>query len=158
MYNANVFAALVLGAVGLCSAATPVKSYPGSAKYPTVAQWTQFNTTLGGKLIAGLPPQAVCYAPQYNEAQCSTIGAQLMNASYVAQTPLGIDSPWWSGNDCPATLNGAMGPAGGCQLGNYSTYVVEASTASDVSMAVKFAAAHNLRLIVKNTGHDILGR
>jgi hypothetical protein len=36
--------------------------------------------------------------------------------------------------------------------------VVNATTESDVSKAVKFAADHNLRLVIKNTGHDFLGR
>lgn len=37
-------------------------------------------------------------------------------------------------------------------------YLVAATSARDVSKAVRFAARYNLRLRIKNTGHDYLGR
>ncbi|MBE3048343.1 FAD-dependent oxidoreductase [Candidatus Bathyarchaeota archaeon] len=39
-----------------------------------------------------------------------------------------------------------------------SPYSVAARSAADVSAAVKFAGKHNVRLVVKNTGHDFAGR
>jgi len=39
-----------------------------------------------------------------------------------------------------------------------SPYAVAAESAQDVAAAVSFAAAHNLRLVVKGTGHDYFGR
>lgn len=39
-----------------------------------------------------------------------------------------------------------------------SAYSVLAETESDVQATVAFAAQHNLRLVVKNTGHDWFGR
>lgn len=39
-----------------------------------------------------------------------------------------------------------------------SPYAVAAESAGDVSAAVVFAAQHNLRLVVKGTGHDYFGR
>ncbi|KAI0788419.1 hypothetical protein C8Q75DRAFT_799201 [Abortiporus biennis] len=45
-----------------------------------------------------------------------------------------------------------------CTQGSVPIIGVNAQTPSDVQAAVKFASAHNLRLIVKNTGHDYLGR
>lgn len=39
-----------------------------------------------------------------------------------------------------------------------SEYAVEVSSASDVQAAVLFAGKHNLRLVVKGTGHDYMGR
>jgi FAD/FMN-containing dehydrogenase len=40
----------------------------------------------------------------------------------------------------------------------YPVYVVNATTPEHVAMGVNFAAANNIRLIVKATGHDYLGR
>ncbi|KAJ7292565.1 FAD-binding domain-containing protein [Mycena rebaudengoi] len=37
-------------------------------------------------------------------------------------------------------------------------YSVEAATVADIQAAVKFAGLHNLRLVVKASGHDALGR
>lgn len=41
-----------------------------------------------------------------------------------------------------------------CQLGNYVSYAVNVSTTTDVQLAVLFAKAYNLRLVVRNTGHE----
>lgn len=39
-----------------------------------------------------------------------------------------------------------------------SPYAVAATNARDVAAAVKFATAHRLRIVIKGTGHDYLGR
>jgi FAD/FMN-containing dehydrogenase len=45
-----------------------------------------------------------------------------------------------------------------CKLGNYVYYAIAADTASDVQKAIAFARAKNIRLVIRNTGHDYLGR
>lgn len=45
-----------------------------------------------------------------------------------------------------------------CNIGNYVWYTVEARNAADIVAAVRFAAQHNIRLVVRNTGHDYNGR
>lgn len=45
-----------------------------------------------------------------------------------------------------------------CELGNYARYAVDASGARDVQWAIAFATLRNIRLVVRNTGHDYLGR
>ncbi|KAH9897336.1 FAD-binding domain-containing protein [Xylariomycetidae sp. FL2044] len=45
-----------------------------------------------------------------------------------------------------------------CTLGNLASYAINVSTAFDVVAGINFAQDHNLRLTVKNTGHDFLGR
>lgn len=49
-------------------------------------------------------------------------------------------------------------PSNNCTLGGYPSYVVNASTVANIQLAVNFARNSNLRLVVKNTGHDSLGR
>ena len=41
-----------------------------------------------------------------------------------------------------------------CLLGNYVSYAVNVSSASDVAAAVTFANQNNVRLVVRNTGHE----
>lgn len=41
-----------------------------------------------------------------------------------------------------------------CQLGNYVRYALNASCTTDVQLGVLFAKAFNLRLVVRNTGHE----
>jgi hypothetical protein len=45
-----------------------------------------------------------------------------------------------------------------CTLGNYVSYSLKATEHKDVIEALKFAKANNIRVIVRNTGHDYLGR
>lgn len=41
-----------------------------------------------------------------------------------------------------------------CTLGGFPAYAVNISTAAQVQLAVNFARNLNLRLIIKNTGHE----
>ncbi|UKZ74474.1 hypothetical protein TrVFT333_002142 [Trichoderma virens FT-333] len=45
-----------------------------------------------------------------------------------------------------------------CSPAGYPAYVVNASTAEHVKIGIDFARKYNVRLNVKNTGHDYLGR
>lgn len=45
-----------------------------------------------------------------------------------------------------------------CTLGNYVRYAVNATSAKDVIAGVKFAKERNVRFVIRNTGHDYLGR
>jgi FAD/FMN-containing dehydrogenase len=45
-----------------------------------------------------------------------------------------------------------------CTLGNYVSYSVKATGSKDVAAALKFAKTRNVRVLVRNTGHDFLGR
>lgn len=45
-----------------------------------------------------------------------------------------------------------------CTLGNYVSYSVKATEAEDVVSALQFAKTNKIRVIVRNTGHDFLGR
>jgi FAD/FMN-containing dehydrogenase len=45
-----------------------------------------------------------------------------------------------------------------CSGEGYPVYVVNATESAHVQAAVKFAGMHNVRLNVKGTGHDYLGR
>lgn len=45
-----------------------------------------------------------------------------------------------------------------CDIGAYVRYAVNATSPSDVSAALRFVQDQNVRLVVRNTGHDYLGR
>lgn len=41
-----------------------------------------------------------------------------------------------------------------CSLGNLPQYVVNATGPDDFASAIKFANEHNIRLVIRNTGHE----
>jgi hypothetical protein len=59
---------------------------------------------------------------------------------------------------CPP-VNAAAGEAPGtCSIGDLPRYTVNATRPEDIAAAILFAKEHNIRLVIKDTGHDILGR
>ena len=66
-------------------------------------------------------------------------------------------SPLWQGRTClPPSIHPS--PTGTCTLGGYPSYALNASTIKQIQLAVNFARNHNIRLVVKNTGHDFSGK
>ena len=42
----------------------------------------------------------------------------------------------------------------GCMIGNYAAYSVNVSSVGNVIAGIKFAQEKNVRLVIKNTGHE----
>ncbi|KAF3910213.1 hypothetical protein ABW21_db0202335 [Orbilia brochopaga] len=84
-------------------------------------------------------------------------GELSLQHTWISQSPFNVMQPAWNGNPCPPT-NGTEA-SGTCNslLGD-PVYVINVTDASQVEAGVKFAAKYNIRLIVKNTGHEFLGR
>lgn len=49
-------------------------------------------------------------------------------------------------------------PSSPCKLGNYVRYAINATGPSDITAALKFSERHNIRFVIRNTGHDYNGR
>lgn len=144
------FAALLLAtiAAAAASAAAPgCRCLPEDACWSSVP-WSALNASVGGRLLPGVDPLSPCLV----NAASPTCGA-LLNASddefWVTDQPLGY------------LHTGLFAPAddsGGWNLTQVlPSYVVAAESTADVQAAVAFASAHNLRLVVKNTGHSWFG-
>ncbi|KAJ0365518.1 hypothetical protein COL154_004373 [Colletotrichum chrysophilum] len=70
------------------------------------------------------------------------------------QDPVNVMSPYWLNNTCsPYTSQNAS-----CILGNIASYAINVSSVSDVVAGLEFARQNNVRLSIKNTGHDYIGR
>lgn len=65
-----------------------------------------------------------------------------------------IMAPFFANQSCDPFTS----PSKPCTLGNYVVYAVEAQSAADIIAAVKFAKQNNIRFVIRNTGHDYLGR
>ncbi|OTB01910.1 hypothetical protein M426DRAFT_47885, partial [Hypoxylon sp. CI-4A] len=148
-------------AFGNTSTATPLynvadcRAYPGSESWPSEAEWAQLNATLQGALIRATPPAAVCYnGTSMNSAQCSYLIFNASSARFYIDDPVTQFSEWPEGDTCHR-----MPSAGeSCTQGAFPVYVVNATAVRHVQAAVNFARNRNLRLVIKNTGHDLIGR
>jgi hypothetical protein len=114
-------------------------------------------------LIKTIPPGSVCYPnePNYDESACEALRKEWVNSKYHSSNPVTVSDPFWSNSSCtPIYPNGTslsgdpLAGEKGCSLGYMSPYVVNATAAEHVQGALHFAKKHNLRLNVKNTGHN----
>ncbi|KAI0160811.1 FAD-binding domain-containing protein [Xylariaceae sp. FL1272] len=137
------------------------RTTPGDASWPTSATWAELNTTLGGKLIANTPLSAPCHETLfgranafYNADECTA----LRNRWFYPETHIpSSSSPMaypFSNNSC----NPFLSPDTPCTIGSHPIYTVNATETADFQAAVRFATDHNIRLVIRNTGHDYLGK
>ena len=63
-------------------------------------------------------------------------------------------SPYWLNDSCSAF----SGPNSPCALGNIAPYAIDVDSAETVAAGLKFSQEKNIRLSIKNTGHDYIGR
>lgn len=69
--------------------------------------------------------------------------------------PTSVMWPLYQGRTCLPTDYAVYD---NCTLGGYPSYAVNVSTVAEIQLAVNFARNANLRLVVKNTGHDFNGK
>ncbi|KAF2712667.1 FAD/FMN-containing isoamyl alcohol oxidase-like protein MreA [Pleomassaria siparia CBS 279.74] len=135
------------------------KTFPGDDNWPSDTRWRAFNASLGGALVKGIPPAAACYdGPYLNEGGCTTVRARQNSSRFASDDPTIPFGLWQLDNPCPVPAVGSLPPISACNLTSLPQYVVNVTTAKHVQLAVNFARNNNIRLTIKNTGHDFLGR
>ncbi|KAK3985844.1 FAD-binding domain-protein [Cladorrhinum sp. PSN332] len=128
---------------------------PGDAAYPSETTWGRLNKTVGGRLVRGEPLAAhICYGVTANAAACAELQQKWDYVDPFLPDPVNVMSPYWLNNSC----NPLPGSPDSCKMGNLAPYAIRVSGAGDVVAGVKFAKENNIRLTIKNTGHDYLGR
>jgi FAD/FMN-containing dehydrogenase len=116
---------------GRAAAAALSRVRPADPGWPSESQWAELAKAIGGRLSRPVP------ASKLGDA----FEKFARNPFYRADTPGLTENAGWLD----------------AWLSEPSAYVVAAESAADVSAAVRFADAHNLRLVVKGGGHSYLG-
>ncbi|TVY12592.1 FAD-linked oxidoreductase patO, partial [Lachnellula arida] len=145
---------LVFSATTVSSSQPTCRYLPTDAKWPDQTVWDHMNQTVGGRLIRGVPLGQPCYTPQFSAEECSRIQEEWVLLSPFIADPVNFMSPYWMNNSCSPFL----GPNGSCMLGNLASYALDVNSAEDAIAGIRFAQDNNIRLTIKNTGHDFLGR
>jgi hypothetical protein len=137
---------------------------PGKKCWPNQQQWQQLNQTLHGRLHQTVPLGAPCYrsSTYFNEEKCSSVrstyNSSLDRVSNYGQT---FWQNWESCGSSGCSLLSSdpteeLFPT--CSLGTLATNYVDVRNASHISAALQFSKQHNIRVSIKNTGHDFAGR
>jgi FAD/FMN-containing dehydrogenase len=122
-------AAASIARAPLLRAAGVARVRPGMTGWPGASEWAGLKRDVGGRLISGARPAT---PPPLK---------LLSNPFYVGDQVGLTQSSGWLGAWRSAP----------------SVFAVHAADAADVAAAVRFAARHNLRLVVKGGGHSYLG-
>ncbi|KAI0436258.1 FAD-binding domain-containing protein [Xylaria telfairii] len=152
---------LLLADVNFTNTNFQCRTIPGDSSWPVDSIWIELNGTLNGRLIATVPIAAPCHKSVsgepntlFDEDECATLRdnwffpeTHLLSSS----SPMGYS---FSGNSCNPFLD-SITP---CTLGSHPVYTINATSALDFQVAVRFVTKHNIRLVVRNTGHDYLGK
>lgn len=73
------FLSFALAIDGLASAYSVVascKTFPGDSNWPSQPDWTAFNRTVGGRLVATVPLGAPCHGSAFDSAKCESLKSQ----------------------------------------------------------------------------------
>ncbi|KAI9793346.1 MAG: hypothetical protein M1816_000238 [Peltula sp. TS41687] len=127
---------------------------PGDACWPNADEWAKLNRTVQGRLVATVPLASVCHDPNYDAAQCAALmeGWELPTIHY--NSPSSIMAPTFQNQSCDPFAPEETP----CTLGNYVSYSINVSGPEDAAAGIRFAQKQNIRLVIKNTGHDYLGK
>ena len=144
--GALLSAVLIGGCTDREAPAPPVPTAKGFCKagqgcWPGSSEWEQLRSSLTGRLEQPQSPLQPCRADAGGEA-CAGVMRDLKNPFAIQDLSGGTQSMGWLD----------------AWEAQPSAYAVVAKNAQDIVAAVNFARAHRLRLVVKGTGHDYLGR
>jgi len=150
--------------VGIAATDPGYNCRPGQKCWPSWQEWQQLNNTVNGHLYSTIPMAAPCYenSTSYNAGVCNVVESNyndsISRGAYLGQT-------YWLNWETCGTSGCSLESANPeetlystCSLGRLASYYVDIRNASHISATLQFTQAHNIRISVKNTGHDFFGR
>ncbi len=133
-----------LGGASTASALAVLAACSSSARVgglPAESEWAALDKQVDGRLIKVDSPLAPCRADPNSNA-CSTVLGDFENPFWIEDHPGALQTTGWLD-----AWQMAVSP-----------YAVAAESAQDIAAAVNFSRDKGVRLAVKGTGHDYLGR
>ncbi|KAM6493981.1 FAD-binding domain containing protein [Amanita muscaria] len=131
--------------------------------WPSPSNFSQLASQVSQPLIYPVPPASACYPPfDSSSRNCTDIQSHLQDDSWRSNIPgamisINFESYTFDNGTIDACYyNFLLGIP--CHQGNVAVIGVDARSVSDIQAAVNFSTKFDLRLVVKNTGHDYLSR
>lgn len=162
-------ALMLIGAVWLPFLGASVHAAPDARRcrctpqdrcWPSGDKWKALNDSINGNLVTVKPVGYVCHDPAFDQGACTNITAIQQDSVWRSQEPGAVQYANWETwpekrQSCYIGEEQRKTPCGQGRISRYSAVV---KSAEHIQYAVRFAAKHDLRLVLKNTGHDFLGR
>ncbi|KAK8074893.1 FAD binding domain-containing protein, partial [Apiospora hydei] len=130
------------------------KAAPGFPGWPTDEEWANYNKSVGGRLIQPSPPGAMCHLgqPTFDPCRCSKVAAGWRTSEFHQDDPVSSMVNQYANDTCLPL------PEYPCSSAGYPAFVVNATTAEHIKTSLIFAREHNIRVVVRSSGHDFQGR
>ncbi|KAK7458171.1 hypothetical protein VKT23_010079 [Stygiomarasmius scandens] len=130
------------------------RTMPGDLTWPSSFVLRSFNQSIDGRLIKTIPIAHVCHYPDYDEAKCKYIQDNWKRPELHEDHANSIMHNIYLNKSCDPFTS----PSTPCEIGNYVQYTVNVSKPEHVTKSLHFVKEHNIRLVIKNTGHDYMGK
>ncbi|KAH9884238.1 hypothetical protein F4778DRAFT_565475 [Xylariomycetidae sp. FL2044] len=131
------------------------KVFPGDDDWPAEEVWNVLHLLTDRNLLTTVPLGASCYEGEYYDAAtCQNVLDNWTNMYLHEEDPTSSMWPLATGGKCLPE----NGDTGTCELGSFPPYSVKVTTVAQVQLAINFARNTGVRLVVRNTGHDYLGK
>jgi len=136
---------------------------PGDADWPSKGTWDSLNKTVGGRLIANIPIGSSCYhstfdvvtqkydLSTYNAASCAAVQQAWHTPPLHEQSSSSVMQTYFANDSCNPIADQSGGK---CGIGSYAQYSINVTGDADAVAGIAFAKEHNIRLLVRNTGHE----
>lgn len=134
------------------------RCFPSDDCWPSPKEWSEFNRSVNGRLVATVPIASPCHdsfpGVKYDAERCAEILANWPRPVLHYETTHSPMASFFANMSCdPFTPREAQ-----CVIGAYVPYAVNASGASDYRKTINFVRRYNIRLVIRNTGHDYMGK
>ncbi|KAI5116059.1 hypothetical protein M0805_002845 [Coniferiporia weirii] len=152
---ALAFAALLHLRSALAGSDSDCRNVPGDAGYPTQTLWNQLNTQLNGRLVPVIPSAEFCHTlPSGNCTADQWVSSNFRGAIPGAMEVVNWEQDYASRppSTCFLDINAT------CGQGEVPLRAINVSSVADIQTGLKFAVEHNLKVAMKSSGHDLLGR
>ncbi|KAJ3781176.1 hypothetical protein GGU10DRAFT_119370 [Lentinula aff. detonsa] len=130
------------------------RNFPGDKSWPTEEAWNGLNTSVDGRLIKSIPVGSPCHDPYYDKKACEFVKENWHQTEMHISHPSSIMDAVFLNKSCDPFTSREIP----CYIGSYVQYAVNVSEPIHVVKTIEFARKHNIRFVVKNTGHDYMGR
>ncbi|KAL7790635.1 hypothetical protein V8C43DRAFT_315958 [Trichoderma afarasin] len=155
----------VLGVLAnLTAPTTGVGSFtcqPGHSCWPSLQEWDAFNQTVSGRLKVPVILSSPCFpsSPNFNEEECASVLGSYGDGFFRQSIHGALQNTAWEGCGNENCFPGIVPPRGPtCSLGRLSPVYVDVETPDDIAATFAFSKKHDIRIVIKNTGHDYFGR
>ncbi|KAI9566811.1 hypothetical protein HD554DRAFT_2024697 [Boletus coccyginus] len=134
----------------------------GQSCWPSASTFSQLQSQVSQPLVYPLPTASACYPPSNPSGNCTTVLDNWYDGNWRSSMPGSMEATnfetfiFQNGTIDACYLNTTI--TGTCGQGSVPVIGVDARSVEDIQAAITFAVQQNLKLVVKNTGHDFLGR